>query len=141
MKVILVASCVSLSLLRLSASTSAERAQDCVAANKRAAVAVTADAGKANVWSAGGHWWYRSSGGKSYVWTPGRWVQSDGDATATTSEARTAESSAVNRTSNYPPLDAARRSPSLALSYPDSDTGDTVKGIDWYLNGRGPFSD
>jgi len=141
MKVILVASCVSLSLLRLSASASAEKAQDCAAAHKRATVAVAVDTGKANVWSAGGRWWYRSSGGNSYVWTPGRWVQLDSDRAAAAPDATTAESSAVYRTSNYAPLDAARRNPSLAVSYPGTGRDENVMGIEWYLNGRGPFSD
>jgi hypothetical protein len=141
MKVILVASCLSLSLLRLSGSASAEQAHESAAANKLAAVAAAADVGKGNLWSAGGRWCYRSSGGKSYVWTRGRWVQLDRDPCAATTEARTAEPSAVTRTSNYAPLDVTRRNPSLAASYPNIGTGDNVQGIDWYLNGRGPFSD
>ncbi len=80
-----------------------------------------------------GRYWYRAADGRWFVWTPGRWMASDNNGSAqieslppTNSDVRT------TRTANYQPE---------VVTYPDDDDHNVFFGIDWYANGRGPFSD
>ncbi len=81
-----------------------------------------------------GRWWYHAANGAWFVWTAqGRWQQAPAEVAPTNNTAAAPGPSTTRVWTYYPPT--------VLTSYPDDDSRNVYFGIDWYTNGRGPFSD
>jgi hypothetical protein len=73
--------------------------------------------------SSDGRWWCRTANGQWVLWQSGRWMAVPGDG-------------AMPMTQSPP----GNTRPRTFVTYPN-ESRHVFFGIDWYLNGRGPFSD
>ena len=139
MRIMLVVSLAFLFLSGLRAPAVAETAKGDATSSSPGSALKAADSLARGCRSESDHW-YRTTAGKTFVWVPGKWVPLGSEKPAARPVTTGSPPAPVYRTSNYPPVDV-RPKLRVEITYPNDSHGTVINGIDWYLNGRGPFSD
>ena len=114
------------------APTFTRAAQEHPAATRNSAARQPTLANAGSAMGRDGRYWYHTADGQWFVWAPGHWVPAANQDNDTGPPSKTQIQGRTSRKSIY------RRG---VVSYPDDDTRNVYHGIDWYTNGRGPFSD